>query len=243
VALTKDFYIGVFQVTQRQWELVMGNKPSYFHSHFACRPVEQVSYYDIRENPANRDDPAVDWPANSTVNALSFVGKLRTKTGLATFDLPTESQWEYACRAGTTTALNSGYNLTSTGSDPRMDAVGRYWYNGGAGAWYSYNGEPGYSRGCTPSAATAPVGSYLSNPWGLYDMHGNVWEWCLDWYGAYPGTVSDPKGAVSGSNRVLRGGSWGNSAGYCRSAYRYHNGPPDSRNGSLIGFRVARTLP
>ena len=194
VTLTKDFYIGVFEVTQRQWELVMGNRPSYFNnaSHYATRPVESVSYYDIRENPANSDDPAADWPANSIVNATSFMGKLRAKTGLSTFDLPTESQWEYACRAGTTTALNSGYNLTSTGSDPRMDAVGRYWYNGGSG--YTQNGDT--------SVATAKAGSYLPNAWGLYDMHGNVWEWCLDWYGTYPGSVQDPDGAASGSNRV-----------------------------------------
>jgi len=233
VTLTKDFYIGVFEVTQRQWELVMGNKPSYFNNatYYASRPVEQVSYYDIRENPANSDDPAVDWPANSAVNATSFMGKLRAKTALPTFDLPTESQWEYACRAVTATALNTGYNLTSTGSDPRMDVAGRYWYNGGSG--YTQNGDT--------SVATAKAGSYLPNAWGLYDMHGNVWERCLDWYGTYPGTVNDPLGAASGSNRVLRGGSWSSNASGCRSAVRdfYH---PDYRYG-IFGFRAARTLP
>ena len=233
VTLTKAFYIGVFEITQRQWELVMGNKPSYFNNatYYATRPVEQVSYYDIRENPANSDDSAVNWPANSAVNAASFMGKLRSKTGLATFDLPTESQWEYACRAGTTTALNSGKNLTSTGQDANMAEVGRYWYNGGSG----------YSQSCAPSAGTATVGSYLPNAWGLYDMHGNVLEWCLDWYGAYPGTTSDPAGAASGSLRVLRGGSWCSYANYCRSAFRGSN-IPFIRYYS-IGFRAARTLP
>ena len=233
VTLTQAFYIGVFEVTQRQWELVMGNKPSYFTNatYYASRPVECVSYFDIRENPANSDDPAVNWPNNSGVNMNSFVGKLRAKTGLSTFDLPTESQWEYACRAGTTTALNSGYNLTSTGSDPRVDVVGRYSFNGGRG--YTQNGDT--------SVATAKVGSYLPNAWGLYDMHGNVWEWCLDWYGAYPGTVENPVGAASGSFRVSRGGSYYGHANYCRSANRY-SGWPDRRNG-IIGFRAARTLP
>jgi formylglycine-generating enzyme required for sulfatase activity len=232
VTLTKDFYIGVFEVTQRQWELVMGNRPSYFNNatYYATRPVEQVSYYDIRENPDN-SEISPNWPQSSQVHASSFMGKLRAKTGLATFDLPTESQWEYACRAETGTALNSGYNLTSTGQDARMDAVGRYWYNGGSG----------YSQGCAPSAGTALAGSYLPNAWGLYDMHGNVWEWCLDWYGTYPGSVQDPVGAASGSSRVGRGGSWDGNAGGCRSAVR--SGLWPSARISGVGFRAARTLP
>ena len=232
VTLTKDFYIGVFEVTQRQWELVMGNKPSYFNNatYYQTRPVEQVSYYYIRENPAN-SAISPNWPASSQVHADSFMGKLRSKTGIPTFDLPTESQWEYACRAGTTTALNSGYNLTSTSSDPRMDAVGRYWYNGGSG--YTQNGDT--------SVATAKVGSYLPNAWGLYDMHGNVWEWCLDWYGTYPGSAQDPLGAASGSCRVKRGGSWGNYAWRCRSAFR-DSVSPDGRSGGG-GCRLSRTLP
>ena len=227
VTLTQDFYIGVFEITQRQWELVMGNKPSYFNNatYYQMRPVEQVSYYDIRENP-NNSAISPNWPASSQVHADSFMGKLRAKTGLAGFDLPTESQWEYACRAGTTTALNSGYNLTSAGQDPRMAEVGRYWYNGGSG----------YSQSCAPSEGTAVVGSYQPNVWGLYDMHGNVFEWCLDWYGSYPGIVSDPKGVLSSSYRVFRGGGWSYDATSCRSAYRFCSNPA-SRN-YFIGFRA-----
>lgn len=229
VTLTEDFYIGVFEVTQRQWELVMGNKPSYFNNaaYYATRPVEQVIYYEIRENPSN-SAISPNWPVSSQVHPDSFMGKLRAKTGLTGFDLPTESQWEYACRAGTTTALNSEYNLASTTSDARMSEVGRY----------AFNHPGGYSSASSVSTdgGTAAAGSYFANAWGLYDMHANVWEWCLDWNGVYPGAVTDPKGAISGLYRALRGGSWGNDARDCRSAYRFSNNP-DYRS-YAVGFRV-----
>lgn len=234
VTLTKDFYIGVFEVTQKQWERVMGNWPSYFTnaSYRETRPVERVSYYEIRENPANNAISS-NWPQSDQVHADSFMGKLRAKTGLSTFDLPTEAQWEYACRAGTTTAINSGYNLTNVHADARAAEVGRYFYNHPGG----YSGSSSVST----DGGTAKVGCYLPNPWGLYDMHGNVWEWCLDWYGSYPDTVSDPKGAVSGSGRVLRGCGYHNEAYGCRSPDRFSL-EPFSR-GFEPGFRPARTLP
>ena len=230
VNITQMLYIGVFECTQRQWELVMGNRPSYFTNdvHYATRPVEDVSYNMIR---GIGTQAGAGWPTyGHIVDASSFMGKLQEKTGL-TFDLPTEAQWEYACRAGTTTALNSGKNLTNVGQDVAMDEVGRYWHNGGAGA----------SQNCTPTNGTAKVGSYLPNTWGLYDMHGNVWEWCLDWWGAsITSTVAetDPDGPNAGVKRVLRSGRWGSSAMFCRSAYRDNGEPSTNDYGHGGGFRI-----
>jgi len=227
VTLTKGFYIGVFEVTQRQWELVMGTRPSWFNNSncYATRPVEEVSYDMIRGASLG-----AQWPASNAVDADSFLGRIRAKTGLV-FDLPTEAQWEYACRAGTTTMLNSGKNLASTEKDPKMGRVGRYWYNGGSS----------YDRSVSTDGATAKVGSYAPNAWGLYDMHGNVWEWCLDWWQSNPGTsaVTDPMGASSGSCRSPRGGSWHFDAQFCRSACRYHFYCYPSYGRNVLGFRLA----
>ena len=231
VTLTQGYYIGVFEVTQKQWELVMGGNPSYYKGD--TRPVERVSYNSIRGS-----NSGAGWPSGGhAVDSDSFLGKLREKlrekTGEWLFELPTEAQWEYACRAGTTTALNSGKNLTDYCECPNMAEVGRYGYNRG-------DGKGGYSE-------HTKVGSYLPNAWGLYDMHGNVDEWCLDWYGSYPtGPVSDPTGAASNWGRVLRGGRLGDDyyACYCRSANRYSYDPSRSDDGylryrgSYFGFRI-----
>ena len=219
VTLTQDFYIGVFECTQKQWLLVMGNNPSSFNGD--CRPVERVSYDEIRGTSATAGG---GWPAfGHVVDASSFMGKLQAKTGLI-FDLPTEAQWEYACRAGTVTALNSGKNLTNGGEeeDAAMNEVGRYYFNGGE---YEH---------------TAKVGSYMPNVWGLYDMHGNVCEWCLDWWnGDDYGTeaISDPVGQASGTDRVFRGGSWDGWGGDCRSARRYAD-YPSWNDEDCYGFRI-----
>jgi formylglycine-generating enzyme required for sulfatase activity len=222
VTLTKAFYIGVFEVTQKQWERVMGDWPSYFNNS-KCRderPVENVRYNDIR---GMRD--GANWPATNSVDAASFMGRLRARTGNM-FDLPTEAQWEYACRAGTDTALNTGKNLTDKETCPNMAEAGRYKGNAGNCA---QNGDT--------RTGTAKAGSYPPNAWGLYDLHGNVWERCLDWCGTYPGTESDPKGAATDSLRVIRGGGWTDYAGNCRSAARGGD-YPDYRL-IYIGFRVA----
>jgi formylglycine-generating enzyme required for sulfatase activity len=231
VTLTQPFYIGVFEVTQRQWERVMGTWPSYFKNanYRDTRPVEYVNQRTIRGN-----NVGTNWPAHGNVDADSFMGRLRARTGWA-FDLPTEAQWEYACRAGTGTALNTGYNLTSGQEDTHMSEVGRYWFNGGQGG---SNGDVDTSLG------TTTVGSYIPNAWGLYDMHGNVWEWCLDWSAVYPaGAATNPPGPASSpyTSRVYRGGAYGHPASACRSAARGGSHPTGSYSPG-VGFRAALPL-
>ena len=218
VTLTKPYYMGVFEMTQKQWRLVMGANPSYRKGN--TRPVDKVSYNDIRGTLLG-----TNWPANAQVDTDSFLGKIRARTAL-NFDLPTEAQWEYACRAGTTTALNNGRDLSSTSQDAAMDEVGRYRYN-------QNDRKGGYS------SFYATVGSYVPNAWGLYDMHGNVYEWCLDWYGSYAtGAVTDPVGSASGSYRVVRGGDYGHDAQCCRSASRMGDISSGRNYSFMLGFRL-----
>ena len=199
VTLTKDYWLGKFEVTQAQYEAIMGKNPSYFKG--GNRPVERVSWEDAKEfcNKLNE----------------RYAGKL--PAGYR-FDLPTEAQWEYACRAGTTTVLNNGTNLTSERECSNLNEVG--WHFGN----YGSNGHNA-------------VGQKRPNNWGLYDMHGNVCEWCRDWYASYTGDATDPTGPTSGSNRVIRGGSWDNFAKFCRSACRDDSSPGNRYN--RIGFRLA----
>ena len=227
VTITKPFYIGVFEVTQKQYQLVTGDSPSYFKGDM--RPVENVSWSMIRGG-----SPTCDWPRSVNVDPSTFMGRIRSRTGIASFDLPTEAKWEYACRAGTVTALNTGKDLADVYKDPAMDAAGRYGYDNG------YEGGSKDGKGSFPDHHTA-VGSYLPNAWGLYDMHGNVWEWTLDWQrprNAFsPTSETDPVGPVSGPDRVQRGGGWFNLAKHCRSSCRNdHN--PSSRSFISSGFRL-----
>ena len=204
--ISQSFYIGVFEVTSKQYSLVMGGDGD-------MRPKTALSYNAIRGSSAG-----AGWPASSLVDDTSFLGNLRAKTGLDTFDLPTEAQWEYVCRAGTTSTYNNG---GSTEAD--LKTLGRYSGN-------QSDGRGGYSSGATA------VGSYSPNAWGLYDMHGNAYEWCLDWYGTPLAGGTDPKGVTTGSNRVLRGGCWHFGASDCTSSHRYSSIP--SRVDNVIGFRL-----
>ena len=248
VKLDGNYYIGVYEVTQAQWDLIQPSRlaPSYFNNAAdrAMRPVEQVCYNEIR-NAANSTtaDTAYDWPADPNPN--SFLGKLRTKSGLD-FDLPSDAQWEFAARAGNgDTKWGDGSGILNADKDENLDLLGRYERDGG-------NVQNGTSyaipaQSCGAANGTAIVGSYAPNAWGLYDMHGNVWEWCLDWYAdditahggkvnIDPATPANTLSGASGANRALRGGSWNYAAGYCRPAYRNNNTP--TTRSSYIGFRV-----
>lgn len=183
-----SFSIGKYEVTQAEWEAVMGNNPSHFTGNNQ-RPVEQVSWNECKE----------------------FVRKLNAMTGRR-FRLPTEAEWEYAARGG-----NRSQSYKYAGSN-YQDIV----------AWYKNNSSP----------ATHSVGTKSPNELGLYDMSGNVWEWCQDWYVIYSNNSQyNPTGPASGSLRVFRGGSWGGDARYCRVAYRSYYSP-GSRSTDL-GFRLA----
>ena len=194
VRLTRGFWLGKYPITQRQWRSVMGSNPSYFKGDYL--PVERISWDDCQ----------------------AFIEKVNAALGRGA-RLPTEAEWEYACRAGTTTAYSWG------------DAL-----NGGSANCVGKHPCGTKSKG-PYLEKTTPVGKYGANHWGLCDMHGNVWEWCADLYGGYPtGSVSDPKGSTTGDARVSRGGGWGSSARYCRSAGRNRSNP-GSRS-RYYGFRL-----
>lgn len=227
VTITRDFYLGVFSITQRQWELVMGNRPSYFTNAtcYATRPVEGVSYQDIRG--ANK---GLTWPQSAEVDDGSFMGVLRRKIGMNGFDLPTEAQWEYACRAGTTTALNDGHDLSDMTNAVELATTARYAYNSGwaTGKYQGLaNGYQWTDFACGTEKGTDKVGNYAPNAFGLYDMHGNIYDLCLDVYGIPKGSI-DPCGWEPGhvepplkqEARTSRGGSWRHPAYSCSSGWR-----------------------
>lgn len=200
VKITKDFYISKYPITQVMYKNIMGINPS--HNKNDNCPVENVSWFKAKE----------------------FCQKLNNCTSETRpegyeFDLPTEAQWEYACRAGTTTSLNNGKDITiKNGSCYNLEEV----------AWYANNSE----------GKTHPVGQKSPNAWGIYDMHGNIWEWCRDYYGPYQTEdLTDPEGPKSGYFRSDRGGSWINYyPSLLRSANRFCRNPNYEYN--FLGFRI-----
>jgi formylglycine-generating enzyme required for sulfatase activity len=199
VTISKSFYMQTTLVTQGQWRKVRGSNPSTNKCGDNC-PVEHVSWDDVQD----------------------FIKKLNQQEGNDKYRLPTEAEWEYAARAGTTTPFYTGNCLSTDQAN--------------------YNGN--FTLSSCPMGKyrekTVPVASFAANAWGLYDMHGNVFEWCQDWYGVYPsGQVTDPVGPSTGSGRVLRGCHCSCKARDCRSAYRDAISP-DSRQ-EIVGFRLVST--
>lgn len=192
VTISQPFYLGKYEVTQAQWQAIMGHIPSLFQGD-PNLPVEQVWWDDVQK----------------------FIRQLNAKEGHTKYRLPTEAEWEYAARAGTITAYSFGDDAAR---------LGEYaWYKGNSGEH------------------THPVGKLKPNPWGLYDIHGNVWEWVQDWYQRYqPEAVTDPQGPDRGTHRARRGCAWNNVAEVCRSTNRYSS--PGYRD-DFLGFRLLRTAP
>jgi sulfatase modifying factor 1 len=215
VEITCPFYLGTHEVTQGEWMRLMQGNPAQFPSCGPRCPVETVSYDDVQQ----------------------YIRRLTRAANGGRFRLPSEAEWEYACRAGTRSAFATGAML----STDQANYDGRYPQSGRPAGRYL--------------ARPAPVGSFLPNAWGLYDMHGNVWEWCEDWYGDYPVVAArDPQGPsrraarsvwdARGGNwrykRVIRGGSWYFNADSCRCALRYTHAPADK--GFSLGFRLVREV-
>lgn len=213
VTISRSFYMQTTQTTQGQWKRVMGKNPSRLTNWFVINednyPVTNVSWYDVQE----------------------FIKKLNNTESVKKYRLPTEAEWEYACRAGTTTSFHTG--------NTEKDLL--------RAGWVKLFTNTKYHR----------IAQKTPNAWGLYDMHGNVWEWVNDWYGDYPtGSVTDPEGPSSGTIRVRRGGCLHTIPSNCRSAYRgsnfwflpliktpldkYASAPTAAKDGT--GFRLAMTL-
>ena len=220
VAITKPFYLQTTEVTQGQWQAMMGSNPSFFKECGDNYPVEQVSWHDAQE----------------------FIRRLNQKERTGAYRLPTEAEWEYAARAGSTATLYEG-PLYIVGGNETAILENIAWYNvNSCGENKSGSNQDTWrtSNYVCRSCSTQAVGQKPANPWGLYDMLGNVWEWVQDWQGAYPtGYVTDPIGPPTGMIRVFRGGAWLSGAGSCLPAFRGGDNP--AIRDVAIGFRLVKS--
>lgn len=239
--LTQDFYVGVFEVTRKQWELVCGNQNALYYAGKIDGQVQKglgtpcpVSYSAIRGSD--------EWPQSSSVGTSSFIGRLRVMTGYANFDLPTLAQWEYACRAGTLTDYNNGLNSRDVDT---IQCKGYGYYALCKTVWFNKNSD----------LSCHAVGEKIPNAWGLYDMHGNLSEWCLDWSGdddSLSLSGVDPKGPRSGKYRILCGGSYRNALVDCRTGLHLSDKVGEAgytlsnyvvQSDARYGFRLVLTSP
>jgi formylglycine-generating enzyme required for sulfatase activity len=220
-----SFYISRFPITQKEFQEIMGHNPSSFKGDNL--PVENITWWDALEYCNRRSQRERLTPVYTIDKSQGTAAWNRSASG---YRLPTEAEWEYACRAGTTTPYNTGIKITS--DQANFNGVWQEELLNEFGVITRINrGE--YRK------KTTQVGTFAPNARGLYDMHGNVWEWCWDLFGPYAsGTHTNPTGMISGYSRVMRGGSWSNSATNIRSAYRVDYDP--GSKGNDIGFRVVR---
>jgi formylglycine-generating enzyme required for sulfatase activity len=227
VTLTNAIHVAPYEVMQSEWQAVMGWNESFAQG--PARPVENVTWFDA-VSYCNQKSTLDGYTLAYTIAGVTYSGNHITDAMVTWnqaangYRLPTEAEWEYACRATSTTAFCNGdiTSLNCSPSDPNLDLVG----------WHV----------CDLGYTSHDVGGKAANAWGLKDMHGNVWEWCWDWYGTYPpGQATNPTGPASGSHRVIRGGGYRYGAPYCRSAFRGDSGAGYRLDD--MGLRLCRTAP